>query len=302
MKYPYIPSPSKFGRYAVLSPETAMKIYPTPLPVPVHIPRPSYVPRNFFTAPWGDHELPNNEDEVVRGVRLGTEEEIEVRKAGKMAGEVLKLIGGLIRPGITTSEIDSAVHEEIIRLGAYPSTLGYGLFPKSCTTSVNNVIAHGIPDDRPLLSDDIVNLDLTIYLNGWHGDCSRTFLLPSVDEQGKELVHVTEEALEAAIGICEPGRPYRDIGRVIQDLAEKHDSSVNTQFGGHGIGKSFHQPPWILHHRNDEQGEMKIGDCFTIEPPLVQGSRSKVQKYVMISFSSLIIIFSFSTLPLFDGC
>ncbi|OCF36818.1 methionine aminopeptidase, type I [Kwoniella heveanensis BCC8398] len=278
--YQYIAGPSKYGRYPVLPSSSALKSYPKPLPVPKEIPRPSYVPRNFFTAGWGEHEAVEHDTEP-EGDRIplagseGGEEVDNVREVGRMAAEILGEVGKMVKPGVTTSKLDQAVHEMIIARGAYPSPLGYSSFPRSCTTSVNNVIAHGIPDDRPLHPEDIINIDLTLYYQGYHGDNSATFLLPDVDQPGRELVEATQEALDVGIRACGIGKRYKDIGAEIEDFARRHGFSVNAQFSGHGIGKRFHQPPWIFHVRNDESGEMRPGDCFTIEPCLVQGRNSR---------------------------
>ncbi|CAK9781955.1 uncharacterized protein COLE_01619 [Cutaneotrichosporon oleaginosum] len=267
------PSPSQFGTYAVLSPASAMQVYPDPRPVPESIPRPAYVPSNYFTAPIWEH-LPGGEEVGADGIKLGSDEEKGVRAAGRLAGEVLAAVGKVIEPGMTTDDIDAVVHEMAVKHGAYPSPLGYSHFPRSCTTSVNNVIARE-PGARPLLATDIVNVDITLYYNGFHGDTSATFVLPAADAPGRELVRVTRESLELAIDVCGPGKSYASIGRVIEEHARKHGMSVNTQFVGHGIGRKFHAYPHILHHKNHERALMKPGDCFTIEPPLVQGSRPR---------------------------
>ncbi|KAK8864436.1 methionine aminopeptidase, type I [Kwoniella newhampshirensis] len=273
------PNSTRFGSYPLLDPSSAITSYPTSLPVPASIPRPNYVPENFFTKTWGEHDLPEVEDVEVDGERidLGGESEKRVRKVAKMAKQVLEEVGRLVMPGITTAELDRAAHEIIIARGAYPSPLGYSSFPKSCTTSVNNVIAHGIPDDRPLHPQDIINIDLTLFHDGYHGDTSATFLLPEVDKPGRELVEATKEALDVGIRACGPGKAYNEIGRTIEEFAKRYRFSVNSQFSGHGIGKRFHQPPWIFHTRNSENGTMMPGDCFTIEPCLVQGSNSRGQ-------------------------
>jgi len=138
---------------------------------------------------------------------------------------------------------------------------------------------HGIPDDRPLEPEDTVNIDITVYLSGYHGDTSRTFAVSSaaLDAQGRHLLETTELALEAGINACGPGQPFRGIGKAIHDLVERqtHKSGmemcINTQFTGHGIGTVFHRPPWIFHHLNDEPGVMLPGHCFTIEPAIIQG-------------------------------
>ncbi|KAG8959443.1 hypothetical protein FRC03_007974 [Tulasnella sp. 419] len=141
----------------------------------------------------------------------------------------------------------------------------------SCCTSVNNIIVHGIPDNRPLEDGDILNVDVTVYLDGYHGDTSRTFLIGDVDDQGRDLVRSANDALKAAISICGPGTSFKEIGKVIEELATRRGYSVSSQFSGHGIGKEFHQPPWVLHVANQEEGVMKPGHCFTIEPSLIQG-------------------------------
>ncbi|OWZ60152.1 methionine aminopeptidase, type I [Cryptococcus neoformans c45] len=275
----YHSGPSRFGSYPLLSSSSAITSYPEPLPVPDHIRRPQYVPGNFFTAPWGEHNTPDmGIDNEVEGARitLGSKEERGVRMACKVAADILKRAGdGIVKPGITTAQVDKAIHEMIIEHGAYPSPLGYSNYPKSCTTSVNNVIVHGIPDDRPLHPQDIINIDLTIYLDGYHGDTSATFVLPEADKLGRELVSATQEALDLGIRVCKPGVQISEIGKVIGEFSKRHGFSVNSQISGHGIGKVFHQPPWIFHDVNSEPGKMMPGDCFTIEPCLVQGVNSR---------------------------
>ncbi|KAG9015817.1 hypothetical protein FRB93_012382 [Tulasnella sp. JGI-2019a] len=141
----------------------------------------------------------------------------------------------------------------------------------SCCTSVNNVIIHGIPDDRPLEDGDIVNVDVTAYKNSWHGDTSKTFLVGDVDQQGRDLVRTTEDALQAAITICGPGVPFNMIGCTIVSLSRDRGYSVSPQVLGHGIGTRFHKLPWIHHTETFGGPVMQPGDSFTIEPALVQG-------------------------------
>ncbi|KAG0076070.1 Methionine aminopeptidase 1D, chloroplastic/mitochondrial [Podila epicladia] len=150
-------------------------------------------------------------------------------------------------------------------------------FPKSVCTSVSNVIAHGIPDSRPLEDGDIINIDITVYLDGYHGDTSATFLVGNVDKAGKELVERTQESLDEAIAICKPGMPLNQIGKTIQKIADRYGYSVSEQFSGHGIGKEFHCLPLIYHHDNDEEGLMEKGMIFTIEPMFCQGTAIGVQ-------------------------
>uniref|UniRef100_A0A0E0NLA1 Methionine aminopeptidase n=1 Tax=Oryza rufipogon TaxID=4529 RepID=A0A0E0NLA1_ORYRU len=205
------------------------------LSVPKHIQRPPYV--NARQRP-GLHNGPEIHDE--RGIEC-------MRASGKLAAQVLKFAGTLVEPGITTDEIDKAVHQMIVDNGAYPSPLGYCGFPKSVCTSVNECICHGIPDSRPLEDGDIINIDVTVYLNGYHGDTSATFLCGNVDDKAKKLVQVTRECLDKAISICAPGVEIKRIGRTIQDHADKFKFGVVRQFVGHGVGQVFHAEPVVLH-------------------------------------------------------
>lgn len=168
---------------------------------------------------------------------------------------------------MTTDEIDKIVYEEAIKNNSYPSPLRYDGFPKSVCTSVNNIACHGIPDDRKLEDGDIINVDVTVYLNKYHGDTSKTFLIGNVDERGKYLVHHNEQALMKAIGACKPWEPFNIIGEVIGKYAKEVDLRVVPAFIGHGIGSYFHGPPEIYHFENDcDFGVMKPGMTFTIEP------------------------------------
>lgn len=228
--------------------------------VPDHIQRPPYV----------DSKTPPG---IASGPEVHDQKGIEcMRASGKLAAQVLQYAGTLVKPGMRTDEIDEAVHQMIIENGAYPSPLGYGGFPKSVCTSVNECICHGIPDSRALEDGDIINIDVTVYLNGYHGDTSATFFCGDVDDDAKKLVEVTKEALDKAISICAPGVEYKKIGRVIQDIADKHRYGVVQQFCGHGVGRVFHADPVILHYRNRERGKMMVNQTFTIEPMLTMGS------------------------------
>ncbi|OSC97962.1 methionine aminopeptidase [Trametes coccinea BRFM310] len=267
----------RFGYYDIILPSEPVvwgTAHILPRPVPAHIPRPPYVPEHF--GPGADEEMAVAEEDAEtrrRKLVTGAEEVGRLRRAAQLAADVLKFAGTLVQAGRTTDEIDAAVHELVIACGAYPSPLLYKGFPKSCCTSVNNIVTHGIPDDRPLQDDDIVNIDITVYLDGFHGDTSKTFVVgPEVDDKGRELVQITEAALEAGIAACGPGKPFKGIGRAIHELLKGKDYSVSPQFSGHGIGREFHRQPWILHHLNDEPGEMQPGDCFTIEPAIIQGT------------------------------
>nr|CAD7457988.1 unnamed protein product [Timema tahoe] len=178
--------------------------------------------------------------------------------------------------GKTTDDIDKLVHKLAIDNEAYPSPLHYKGFPKSVCTSVNNVACHGIPDDRPLEDGDIINIDVTVYLNGFHGDCSSTFLVGNVDEKGRKLVQVTKECLYRAIEHCKPGRFFNSLGEEIENTARKFGLTVIPAFAGHGIGSYFHGPPDIYHCYNSYPGRMLPGMTFTIEPVIAQGSENIV--------------------------
>lgn len=163
---------------------------------------------------------------------------------------------------MTTDAIDAAVHAATVERGAYPSPLNYRGFPKSCCTSVNEVICHGIPDNRKLRDGEIVNIDITCYFEGYHGDCSETFLVGDVDEEGKRLVKATYDAWQAAIAYCKPGKRWNGIGAVIEDAVTPLGYTSARQFCGHGIGKVFHTNPNILHCRNNEPGTMAVGNVY----------------------------------------
>ncbi|KAI9513227.1 methionyl aminopeptidase [Russula earlei] len=262
---------SFFGTYSVILPTEPFVFGVSHIPqrpVPSQIPRPPYATPSArgLSTPTGRGS--SSSDDLVR---LGSSEERRLRRAARLAREVLEYAGTLVKVGSTTDALDAAVHDYIVTHSAYPSPLGYSGFPKSCCTSVNNVVVHGIPDDRPLEDGDIVNVDITVFLDGFHGDTSRTFLVGDVDELGRALVSATDEALDAGIAVCGPGKPLRSIGNAIHAVADKRGYSVSSQFSGHGIGEVFHRSPWILHHRNEEPGVMLPGHCFTIEPCLIQG-------------------------------
>ncbi|KAJ1698043.1 hypothetical protein LUZ63_006555 [Rhynchospora breviuscula] len=234
-----------------------------PLIVPENIPRPPYV----------GLELP----EVSGDIQLHNSEGISrMRDSCRLAAQVLEHAGALVKPGVTTDEIDKAVHEMIINAGAYPSPLGYGGFPKSVCTSVNECMCHGIPDSRPLKDGDIINIDVTVYLNGYHGDTSKTFFCGDVEESAQQLVRVTEECMMEAISICKAGAGYKTIGQKISEHAEMHGFHVVEIFVGHGVGKVFHSEPIIFHQRNKKPGRMVEGQTFTIEPILTTGSTRHV--------------------------
>ncbi|KAJ3693488.1 hypothetical protein LUZ60_008968 [Juncus effusus] len=236
-----------------------------PLLVPDEILRPPYV----ITK-----ELPGISPDIQIHDYEGL---LRMKAACQLAARVLEHAGTLVKPGVTTDEIDKAVHEMIIKSGAYPSPLNYGGFPKSVCTSVNECVCHGIPDSRPLKDGDIINIDVTVYLDGYHGDTSKTFFCGDVDEDSQQLVKVTEECLMEAISICKDGASYQRIGSTINKIAEKNGYNIVETFVGHGVGKIFHSEPLIIHTRNNRPGKMVEGQTFTIEPILTTGTN----RYVM---------------------
>lgn len=209
-------------------------------------------------------------------ISLKTPEEIEkMRVAGRLAAEVLDMIGPYVKPGVTTGELNDICHDYIVNVqGGIPAPLGYGTppFPKSICTSVNHQICHGIPSDKILKKGDAVNIDITVIKDGYHGDTSKMFqvgmpLVPSV-----RLAEVTQECMYLGILTVKPGAALGDIGAAIQQHAEKHHYSVVREFCGHGIGAKFHEEPQILHYGKAGKGDvMQAGMIFTIEPMINQG-------------------------------
>ncbi|KAJ6675530.1 METHIONINE AMINOPEPTIDASE 1 [Salix viminalis] len=195
-----------------------------------------------------------------------------MRETCRIGREVLDAAARIIRPGVTTDEIDRVVHETTVAAGGYPSPLNYHFFPKSCCTSINEVICHGIPDARKLEDGDIVNIDVTVYYKGVHGDLNETYFVGNVDEASRQLVQCTYECLEKAISIVKPGVRFREIGEVINRHATMSGFSVVKSYCGHGIGELFHCAPNIPHYgRNKAVGVMKAGQTFTIEPMINAG-------------------------------
>ena len=197
-----------------------------------------------------------------------------MRRTGAAAAQILREVGEAIAPGVTTDELDRLCHEACLAAGGYPSPLNYGRFPKSLCTSVNEVICHGIPDSRALRDGDIVNLDVTLFRDGVHGDTNATFLVGTVDERSRHLVRVTRECLERGIAAVRPGRPTSDIGRAIQAHAEAEGFNVVRAFTGHGVAQEFHTGLHILHYLEprDAVVAMEPSMTFTIEPMVALGT------------------------------
>ncbi len=209
---------------------------------------------------------------------LKNREELDgMREAGKLAAEVLEMIGPHVKPGISTGKLDDICHDFIVNeQNATPANIGYRGFEKTLCTSINQVICHGIPDHKRILkSGDIMNIDVTVIKNGWHGDTSKMFLIGKVQAHNERLVKVTQECLYQGINAVKPGARLGDIGAAIQIHAEKNHYSVVEEYCGHGIGKVYHDEPQILHYGEAGTGsEIVEGMCFTIEPMINLGSRS----------------------------
>ncbi|KAL5019365.1 hypothetical protein ScPMuIL_005087 [Solemya velum] len=204
---------------------------------------------------------------------LDEDEQEGMRVACKLGREVLDIAAAAIGIGVTTDAIDRIVHEACIDRDCYPSPLNYYNFPKSCCTSVNEVICHGIPDSRTLEDGDIINIDITVYHKGFHGDLNETFFVGNIDEKSKKLVTTTYECLSQAIDEVKPGMRYREIGNVIQKHAQANGFSVVRSYCGHGIHQLFHTAPSVPHYaKNKAIGVMKPGHCFTIEPMISEGT------------------------------
>lgn len=232
-----------------------------PLSVPKHIVKPEYVGKRA-PAEWTGGHVKNPEQ-----VEL-------IRAAGKLAAQAIDLAGNSIEVGMRTNDLDVIVHEFLITKGAYPSTLGYRGFPKSCCVSVNEIICHGIPDDLEIQDGDIVNIDVTAYLDGFHGDSNKTFKVGNVSEEVSLLVDRTKESLDRAIAAVMPGRPINVIGRTIESYAKRFGYGVVRDFTGHGIGEAFHSGLVIPHYDAAPlySNTMEVGMVFTIEPMLTLGT------------------------------
>jgi methionyl aminopeptidase len=229
-------------------------------PVPAEIVRPEYVGKPAPTLskdPWV--QTP----EVIEAMRV----------ASRIAARALAAGGEVVAPGVTTDEVDRVVHEYLVDHGAYPSTLGYRGFPKSCCTSLNEVICHGIPDTTVIADGDIVNIDVTAYIGGVHGDTNATFLAGDVAEEDRLLVERTREAMMRSIKAVRPGRPLNVVGRVIESYAKRFGYGTVRDFTGHGIGRSFHSGLVVLHYdAPDVDTLLEPGMTFTIEPMINMGT------------------------------
>ncbi len=208
-------------------------------------------------------------------VTIKTPQQIEkMRVAGRMAAEVLELIGDHVRPGVTTAELDRICHRHITEVqNAIPACLNYKGFPKSICTSINQVVCHGIPSEKKVLKDgDIINIDVTVIYQGYHGDTSKMYLVGKVPSHAQRLVNITQECLYKGIDLVRPGTRLGDIGHAIQQHAQKNYYTVVKEYCGHGIGTVFHEEPQVLHYGKPDTGmELREGMTFTIEPMVNAG-------------------------------
>jgi methionyl aminopeptidase len=228
--------------------------------VPASIPRPEYVGRKA-PRPFTGSEVKS--PEIIERMRV----------ASRIAAQALEEGGRQVKPGVTTDDIDRVVHEFLVEHGAYPSTLGYRGFPKSCCVSLNEVICHGIPDSTVVEDGDIVNIDVTAFIGGVHGDLNATFLAGDVSEEARLLVERTREATLRGIKAVRPGRRINVIGRVIESYAKRFGYGVVRDFTGHGVGETFHSGLYVPHYdRPDLETVIETGMTFTIEPMITLGT------------------------------
>jgi len=236
--------------------------------VPDHIPRPDY---HADGMPRSEQRARGNKIEI-----LDTKGIEGMKKVCRLAREVLDIAAAIVKPGVTTDQIDEVVHNACIERSSYPSPLNYREFPKSVCTSVNETICHGIPDQRVLQDGDIVNIDVTLYHGGFHGDLNETYYVGDKAKANPDTVRVVEtarECLEEAIAIVKPGMTFREIGKVIEEHAKSRQTSVVRTYCGHGINSLFHCAPSIPHYaKNKAVGTAKPGMCFTIEPMINLGT------------------------------
>lgn len=231
------------------------------LSVPAHIERPEYM---FHSGP-----------EVVTASDIKTPETVEkIRRAGRIAAQAMETAAAAIAPGVTTDALDKIAHEYLCDHGAYPSCLGYMGFPKSICTSINEVICHGIPDSTVLNEGDIINLDVTAYIDGVHGDTNATYGVGQIDEESALLIERTRNSMMRAIKAVRPGREVNVLGRVIESYAKRFNYGVVRDYTGHGVGEAFHSGLIIPHYDSAPLYDtvMEVGMVFTIEPMLTLGT------------------------------
>jgi methionyl aminopeptidase len=208
-----------------------------------------------------------------RHLILSKDEIDKLRESAVITKGILDAVGQMIKPGVTTNEIDAFVYNYTTERGGVPATLGYGGFPKSCCTSINEVICHGIPENRPLVEGDIINVDVTTNLDGYFADASRMYFVGQVSEKAKDIVLTAKECLEIGMGEVKPYASFSNIGLAIEAYANSKGYTVVRDFGGHGIGKNFHEDPHVSHYDTGLKGMIMVpGMVFTIEPMINEGT------------------------------
>jgi methionyl aminopeptidase len=230
-----------------------------------------YVPEEILRPEYVGKVAPA----AFKGSDVKNAEQIaKIRAAGRIAAQAIELVGQACRPGVTTDQLDQIGHDFVVSQGAYPSTLGYRGFPKSLCSSINEVICHGIPDDTVLEDGDIVNIDITAFKDGFHGDSNVTFIVGDAKPEVKLLVERTHEAMMRGINAALPGRSVNIIGRAIETYAKRFGYGVVRDFTGHGVGEAFHSGLIIPHYDSAPHysDEIKVGMVFTIEPMLTLGT------------------------------
>lgn len=259
------------SEYATLSPTQLAQRAPLGSLTPGKLSAPRQVPKAIARPEYMFHDGP---ERVTAPDKKPPEVVEKIRRSAQIAANALKIVGQHVAPGVTTDELDRIGHEYLVAQGAYPSCLGYMGFPKSLCTSVNEVICHGIPDDRPLLEGDIVNVDITAYLDGVHGDTCAMFTVGQVDAESRLLIERTEKAMLRGIKAAKPGRQLNIIGRVIEKYASRFRYGVVRDFTGHGVGEAFHSGLIVPHYDAAPGYDLEIepGMVFTVEPMLTLGS------------------------------
>ena len=250
--------------YEEVRPEPLKK----PKKIPDHITLPEYVSTPYGVPP-----------PVTKQIEIKTPNQIErMRASCRLVREVMDAAASVIRPGLTSAELDAFIHDAIVARNAYPSPLKYRNYPRSTCISVNNVVCHGIPDSRAFLNGDVVSVDITAFLDGFHGDHCRTFLVGDVDPSGQRLVRDAERCRDAGIAVCGPDVPFNKIGQVVEALATDLGFTIVPYFNGHGIGEYFHGPPDIKHYANTSPSQlMSPGMTFTVEPVVCEGNGDEIR-------------------------
>ena len=239
------------------------------------------VPPEIMRPEYANGDMPGEARSNIPRV-YNADEIVKARRAARLARKMLDFANNLASDytnGYSTEDVDRLTHEEIVKHGAYPSPINYRGFPKAICTSVNEVVCHGIPDSRVIEKGDLVSIDVSLYLDGFHGDNCGSIIAGEGDaddpteKRSLDLIAATKEALEKAIAICGPGQCFSQIGEVIEQVAANRDYRIIHEFCGHGTGELLHMPPFVRHFRNNDRVQMMPGNIFTIEPILVEGSR-----------------------------